>query len=130
MPNILPTLAPLGLTLPASKGKNGYFGTTTNVLTQVQTDLTSLLLTTRGERIMQPDFGCDLPTVLFNNSTSQGVAEVQATIQQAVQKWLPFVQVTAVNVTQNQDENSIQVVVAFALLTAQNLTSTIVLQFS
>lgn len=79
---------------------------------------------------MEPNFGCDLRKVLFDNSTSQGLAEVQAAIQQAVTTWMPFVQITAVNVTPDQDANSIQVAIAFTLQTAQNLTSTIVLQFN
>src|SRR5665213_2185238 len=119
----------LGITLPVGIGANGYFATTTDVLTQVKTDITNLLLTVKGERVMQPTFGCDLPLVVFNNQTDDGLAEIQTAIQQSVQTWIPFVQVTAVQVTQDPNNQRVFVAVAFKLLTGNNIIDTITIAF-
>lgn len=78
---------------------------------------------------MQPDFGCDMPLVLFNQQTDDGLAQIQASIKQAVSQWLPFIGVTGVQVTKDPDNEQIFVSIAFTLLTAQGITDSITLAF-
>lgn len=118
----------LGMTLPIRLGANGYFQTTTDVLTQVKTDLTNLLLTRRGERMFQPNFGCDLPLILFEPATDDGLAEATSVIQTAVQTWLPFVRVNAVKISRDDVYNRVTIAVSFTLLT-NNVTDSIILVF-
>lgn len=118
----------LGLTYPLQLGNSGYFETTTDVLTQVKTNLKNLLLTQRGERMFQPNFGCDLALVIFELQTDDGLADVTAIIQTAVQNWMPFVRVNGVLVKRDEDNNKIAVSVSFTLL-SNNITDSIVLVF-
>jgi phage baseplate assembly protein W len=118
----------LGITYPLRLGNNGYFENTTDVMTQVKTNLRNLLLTVRGERMFQPAFGCDLPLVIFELQTDDGLADITAIIQTAVQNWMPFLRVNAVKVTRSEDTNDISVYISFTLL-SNNITDSIVLVF-
>jgi phage baseplate assembly protein W len=119
----------LGITLPVQRGSNGYFQVTKDILTQIRSNLKNLLLTRKGERVMQPEYGCDIHLVIFENATDDGLSDIRASIQNAVSTWMPFVEVTDVKVTRDEDRNTIYVGITFTLLTNQNLTDSIVLEF-
>lgn len=121
--------AALGLTLPVSLGSNGYFQTTTDILTQLRTNLTNLLLTRKGERIFQPTFGCDIHSYVFENQTDDGVSNIQASIEAAVQTWMPFITIQAINVVRDPDNHILRLQISFALKTNANVGATITLAF-
>lgn len=118
----------LGITLPVRRGANGYFENTTDILTQVKSNLKNLLLTQRGERMFEPTFGCDLPVVIFEPITDNGLADITAIIQTAVQTWMPFLNINTVSITRDEDNNQISVSVSFTL-TSSNITDSIVISF-
>jgi phage baseplate assembly protein W len=120
---------PLGITLPLRLGANGYFENTTDVLTQVRSNLSNLLLTQKGERVMQPDFGSELHRVVFEPMTDDGLANVRAIIETATQQWMPFIQVDDVQVVRDEDNYTITVIISFSLTTNAGLTDTIKLVF-
>lgn len=108
----------LGLTLPIRLGKNGYFETTTDEMAQVKSNLMNLLLTQKGERLMQPTFGCDLASLVFDTTTDDGQASIEAAIQIAVSDWMPFVGIDEVRVGRSADsEHKIMVSIKYTLLT-------------
>jgi len=55
----------LGIGINQSSNSNGVFSTNFTTLQQAKNNLKSLILTKKGERLMQPDFGCDVWKVLF-----------------------------------------------------------------
>ena len=55
----------IGLTLPLRGGNNGYFEQSYTTMEQVKSNLINLLLTIPGERYMQPTFGSNLYSHLF-----------------------------------------------------------------
>src|SRR5215212_61323 len=61
-----------------------------------------ILMTSKGERVMQPDFGAGLSDFASMNSTNLG--RVQRAVEDALVKWEPRVQVTAVRVEPDQAE--------------------------
>lgn len=111
------------------RGANGYFGTTTDITTQLRSNLTNLLLTKKGERMLQPTFGCNIHAIVFEAQTDDGLANVRASIQEAVSRWMPFISVDDVEVTRSEDTNQVFVRLVFRLQTDQNITDTIVLVF-
>ena len=46
-----------GITLPIQNGNTGFFSQAFTSLDQAKANLENLLLTAKGERIMQPEFG-------------------------------------------------------------------------
>jgi phage baseplate assembly protein W len=55
----------LGIGINRSSNSNGIFATNYTTLTQAKDNLKNLILTKKGERLMQPEFGCDIWLVLF-----------------------------------------------------------------
>lgn len=58
-----------------------------------------ILATSRGERVMRPDFGCGIHELVFavNNSTTQGLAEYE--VREALRFWEPRIKVLEVKAT-------------------------------
>ena len=55
-----------------------------------------VLSTVKGERLMRPDFGCDIHDLLFasNNATTRGMAE--SAVRDALLRWEPRIDVLRV----------------------------------
>lgn len=71
-----------------------------------------LLVSTRpGERVMRPDYGCDLHKLLFapNDDTTAGLA--MHYVRQAVERWEPRVDIVGVDATRNPDRDELLEVV-------------------
>ena len=88
----------VGITLPIQRGEEGYFRQSFKTFDQVRSNLKNLLLTKRGERIFQPDFGSGLHDLLFNPATEKFEEDLETTINDAVAKWLPYVVVEDINI--------------------------------
>ena len=65
----------------------------------VDQNLRNLLLTLPGERIMDPSFGVGVARYLFQQNDPITYAELQAKIQEQVQKYLPFVRIDNIQFT-------------------------------
>lgn len=115
----------LGLILPVQTGPQGFFNVAFDALTQVKSNLTNLILTKKGERIMQPTFGCDIHNIVFDNITDDVIANIRGSIEQAAQTWLPYVSIDDVKIQKNEDFNQLIVGVAFSLKTSLSITDTI-----
>ena len=88
----------VGITLPIQRGEDGYFRQSFKTFDQVRSNLKNLLLTKKGERIFQPDFGSGLHDLLFNPATEKFEEDLENTINDAVAKWLPYVIVEDINI--------------------------------
>jgi hypothetical protein len=88
----------VGITLPIQKGDEGYFRQSFRTFDQVRSNLKNLLLTKRGERILQPEFGSGLHDLLFNPATEKFEEDLENTINDAVAQWLPYIIVEDINI--------------------------------
>jgi len=95
----------------------------------MRSNLTNLLLTKKGERMMQPTFGCDVHSLLFEAQTDNTQADVRAAITSAVREWMPFIIVDSVTTTLQQDVNKVFVKIVFRLSTNEGITDSIVLVY-
>ena len=61
------TRVSVGLALPLGRqpGGDGYFTTTKTTMDSIKTDIRTLLMTQRGERLMQPGLGMNIRRFLF-----------------------------------------------------------------
>ncbi len=62
-----------------------------------------ILMTHRGERVMRPEFGCDLHTLVFapNDAGTAGLA--RRYVQEALARWEPRIDVTEVRAAPDHD---------------------------
>jgi Bacteriophage baseplate protein W len=86
-----------------------------------------ILLTTPGERVDLPDFGCGLRQLLFAPNATALQATTQLLIQRSLAKWLGNqIQVQSVDVTPGPggDYSQILVAVAYLLIETQSAART------
>ena len=83
-------IKPIGVTLPFNN-PNGVFNVSYTNVDQVLSNLKNLLLTQKGERIMQPEFGTDLQYYLFEQITDELTFKEQllGEIRSALGMWMP-----------------------------------------
>ena len=119
----------LGITLPLKLGKTGYFEQAFDVITQIKSNLINLILTRKGERVFQPDFGSDLHSLIFTQMDEEYDKNVKNAVASAVRKWMPFLNIVEQLVTRDEDKNSTLLEVTFSLNTNTDITETIVVEF-
>jgi phage baseplate assembly protein W len=105
----------IGVSLPFD-GPSGPFNKTYSTADQIKSNLINLLLTNKGERIFNPEFGADLKTVLFEGITEDTTALIQDLVTTNVTFFVPEVQVNEVLVSPDQDTNTISVTVKYQLI--------------
>ena len=111
----------IGVSLPFN-GPAGPFNSTYSTKDQIKSNLVNLLLTNKGERVMNPEFGCDLSTALFEGITEDTTLLIQDLIRNSVEIFIPEVQITEVLVEEasQYNNNSISVTVKYRLRISQN----------
>lgn len=69
----------------------------------IKSDLLHLLLTTPGDRLYLPDFGTNLRKYIFEPNDSNVRDDIKAEVQNAVNKYIPNLNVTQITVTKPED---------------------------
>lgn len=87
-----------GITLPAKRGETGYFEQAFTSYDQAKSNLKNLLLTSEGERVMQPDFGVGLHRLLFEPLDGQLEQKLEEVITTKVNYWLPYITIDTIDV--------------------------------
>lgn len=86
----------------------------------------NLVLTNHYERPFQPDIGCNVRRMLFENMDVVTSAAIQREIQLIIQNYEPRVSIIALSVTPDYDGNSYTVQLEFSVI---NLTTPISITF-
>lgn len=105
----------IGIDLPMVSGVGAGFQLNYTTMDQAVANAKNLLYTNKGERIMQPEFGCDLRNVLFDNITEESLVKVDNTIRQAFNYWLPYIFINELLVTPSEDQNRIYISLKISL---------------
>ena len=114
MSNISPVL-PLRL-----DPTNGFANNHTELQAIIQ-DLKMLLLTSPGERVMDPEFGVGMRNFLFEQNNSSTYSRIKAKIIKQTQEYLPFLEIQEVlfdseNNNSNVKPNALMVTLKFAIM--------------
>ena len=106
----------LGLNQPIVNSQFGYFNPTITTKDRVQSNLKHLLLTNKGERIMQPNFGCDIYRTLFENidNIELPFETLKDRISDQIKLWMPYILLRYVGITvSDEDSNTVTVSVDY-----------------
>jgi phage baseplate assembly protein W len=117
----------IGVTLPIQLGNNGMFNQSTNVLIQTRSNFKNLILTKKGERLAQPELGCDLWNVLFDQFTEDTYDRARLAVVDAIDKWLPFLELTQFELSHDDATNSLQINCNYRFRNNPNVTDTVTL---
>ena len=92
----------IGLEFPLDHNLTGFFRQSKTIPQQVKSNIKNLLLTSKGERVFQPDFGCDLRDLLFEQINSETLDGVDNSIRVALDTWLPYVNINDLIIVQDE----------------------------
>lgn len=105
----------VGVDLPLIASSGTLFKLNYTSLDQAEANAKNLLLTNKGERVMQPNFGCDLHKVLFDPIVSDLVAKVDSLIRTQFSQWLPYIFINDLVVNPVVDQNRIGIMMVISL---------------
>lgn len=89
----------------------------------VKESIKNIVLTNKGERLFQPDFGCNINASLFENIDANTVIILKDNIQKAISTYEPRCTVRSVEIIADQDTNNIQATVLFSVINTSNTSS-------
>ena len=145
----------IGFTLPlqrSSGGIGGYFGMSHTVMEQIKSNFINLVSTMKGERLSNPEFGCDIHKSLFNfndsnlggftghdrgsehgrlsSSTGPWIGAREA-VEEAVAKYMPFIELDRFEIETtdgDRDRYTVRVYMSYTL-TGTNLSDEALMQY-
>ena len=116
----------LGIGINTSSNSNGIFAVNYTTLTQAKSNLQNLILTRKGERLQNPNFGCDIWDLLFEQINEETIGtKIESSILDAVGTWLPYLNIEQIVFDYNDndiDTNRISVDVKFSLKSNTTMT--------
>jgi phage baseplate assembly protein W len=114
----------IGVSLPFNKPFNSTYTTKD----QIKSNLVNLLLTTRGERIMNPLFGTGLRDFLFEGITDFNIENLRLDLINSINLFIPEISVVNIDITSSYDSNSIELNLSY-LLNISNTPDQVTVQF-
>ncbi len=81
----------IGIDLPLMDDYGSRFKQNYVTLDQASANARNLILTRPGERIMLPNFGCNLYGMLFENISDDMINEFKLRVKQQFEYWLPYI---------------------------------------
>jgi phage baseplate assembly protein W len=92
----------------------------------VRDSIRNLVLTDRGERLFQPDIGCDIRGSLFENIDQNTILILKENIKSTIRQYEPRCLVKDIIVNANIDRHEVFVKIIFSVInTNRNLSLTI-----
>lgn len=79
----------------------------------VKESIKNLILTDRGERLMQPNLGGNITAMLFENITPAVIKLIEDNIRTTINLYEPRAELQNVAVTSNIDDNTVRVKITF-----------------
>lgn len=101
-------IVPIGVDISFNNPNGIFYSNSTNVR-QVLSNLKNLLLTAKGERYFEPEFGTNIRKILFENITTEREFSeaLRDEIRQAINFWLPYLTIINLDVNLNVKEDGI-----------------------
>jgi phage baseplate assembly protein W len=108
----------IGVALPFNAP--GVFRSTFTTKDQIKSNLVNLLLTSTGERIMNPNFGTFLKRFLFEGITDSNLESLKDNLLNSISIYIPDITVTSIIITPNTDYNSIDLNIDYVVNISQS----------
>ena len=96
----------VGVSLPFS-AKDVFLPTYTTQ-EAIKVNLINYILTGRGERFLNPDFGIDLRSLLFEQLVDDKIEELEYRIRQGISEWFPTVTINKIEITSDTNTGTVR----------------------
>ena len=124
----------INLKFPLKSYRRGFFQGNTDTVEAVRENIKSLLLTTKGERVMHAGLGTNIPILqgqLFEQITkNESFENIRMEIESAIQTYLPYIQILDIRmITQDEEpelgNNKIRISMDYSISDQSALVDTI-----
>lgn len=98
--------------------EDGHYAMNKSLKEVVKQNFKDLLLTNPGERVMLPNYGIGVKTLLFHQRQENlSQIDIRGSISQKVNTYLPFIQINNIQVSDNlpEDQNSIYINIDYSI---------------
>lgn len=82
----------------------------------VKESIRNLILTNRGERLFQPDIGCDIRRLLFENVSADTVIIAKELIKTTIENYEPRCGLIGIDILASIDSNNIGIIITFNII--------------
>jgi len=127
----------VGIDLPIRRDDvvGGWFASTKTTIEAVKNNIRNLLNTNQGERLMQPNLGLGLRSLLFEQINDDTIMSIQDSILDIFKIWLPFVEVRDIQIITNSDNtsvhsNEVRVNIIFNIIQDPDTLDSVTINFS
>jgi phage baseplate assembly protein W len=103
----------IGVALPFNAP--GVFRSTYTTKDQIKSNLINLLLTSVGERVMNPTFGCELKKFIFEGITDSNLDSLRISLINSISIFIPEITVTDITFDPDEDSNILNLTVEYFL---------------
>ena len=121
----------VGIDFPFNRtaGGSGLFNTTETTIDAIKANIQLLLQTNQGERLFQPNLGVNLRQLLFEQMTEDLQIQIENNIVDVFERWLPFVNLTNINIERRNDVNQTNVNIEFNIRRTPNSLESVQVTF-
>lgn len=92
---------------------NAVFVPTYQTRDQIKANLVNYILTNKGERVFNPNFGANIRSLLFENINDLTTEDLKFTIQNSIEEYFPTVQIIEIKFINNPDNNNINFILTY-----------------
>ncbi len=122
----------LGVSINETSDSNGAFAVNFTSINQAKSNLQNLILTRKGERLMQPEFGCDIWKIIFEPIVEGDIeSKIEQSILDAVNTWLPYLNIDTILFDYDEndiDANRLQLEIQFSLKSNSNVRASVIIE--
>jgi|TARA_B100001964_G_scaffold196300_1_gene220776 phage baseplate assembly protein W len=120
----------IGLTYPIRKGIMTDFELTKTSYEQAEYNLTNLLLTQKGERVYQPEFGSNLRRICFEQVDDNLLETIETDIKNTVEQWLSYIIINEIEVlTDDGNTSKIYIQIKYSTIIESFRENTVLVAF-
>ena len=116
----------IGVDLPLSG--DAVFNHTFQTKDALKANLLNYFLTNKGERYLNPSFGSNLKSLLFENINSSKLLEIEELIREDLKVFFPRIKPSSLNLRSNPDTNIVIFFLRYALIDS-NIEDEVVINF-
>jgi len=113
--------------------KGDVFKMSVDSIGKYKSQLYTLIFTNKGERVMMPEFGTNIPGLLFDPIAENLYENIRADIIIACKRWIPAIRIDRVafiNEEENTENNIINMSIEYSLKVDSNITDQIQIEMS
>jgi phage baseplate assembly protein W len=110
--DLSPNIA-VGISLPFNG--NSVFKKTYTTQDQVKYNIINLILTNKGERLFDPNFGSSIRMFLFEGISDESIDLIKSSITDSVSQYIPEIQISNINID-TSIENTLTITIAYNMV--------------